>query len=640
MGTGIMINLHTRPTPKLLRILLAAAILIPAAFVAPTTYAQDDKQDLTLSWADAPITPRHRSEADWLYDTNQHTFAEAYGPFLTRTYDVGDSERFIPLGSFDTTPQTFFLAYRTEHAYFWFERGVRPDLDTVQRVAEVFETRIWPLNARVYGEAQNPGIDGDSRIHVVNQAFIGAGIFGAFSPEDQCPRSLCPESNQREIIYINLDTAPLDSDAYQATLAHEHQHLIQFNIDGNERRWFNEALSQLAEHLNGFEPLIIADDNVRGFLSQPDHFLRGWINGPGMGRYYGAGYLFAVYLYERLGLDFIRAVANSDLDGLASIQAELVNSGQTMTVDDLFADWIVANYLDDPYVSEGRYYYQTLDMPSRILPFPLIVYAQGLTHTDTINQYGADYLTIKQAGTFNLSFDGMDETPLINTRPKSGDWMWWSYNDLNSAARLTGAFDLRNLTTATLAFSAWWDMEEDFDWFQVLVSDNGGTNWQVVGGQGAHPRNTRSPGVYYSGQSDAWIDEEIDLSAYVGSEILVRFEYLTDSSNTLPGIALDDIGIIELNALDSAEDAESTWQPEGFMRVPYTVPQSWTVTALVHHADGTTTVHPMPLDALHTGRTQITIPTGGSATIVIGAMAPFTANRTDYKLSVQMEIDG
>ena len=472
----------------------------------------------------------------------------------------------------------------------------------------------------------------------MNQAFIGAGVFGVFDPEDQCPRAVCPESNQREMIYISLDTAPLGSELYQATLTHEHQHLIQHTIDGNERRWLNEALSQLAEHLSGFDPHVIADLNMRAFLYQPDHFLRGWST-DGMGRYYGAGYLFTVYLYERFGLDFIRAVANSDLDGMASIQTALVESGQTVSVDDVFADWIVANYLDDPYVAGGHYYYQTLDLPTRILPYPLIVYMQGgYTHTDTINQYGADYLTINQPGTFDLSFDGTDETPLINVLPKSGEWMWWSYDGNSSATRLTGAFDLRGLTTATLAFSAWWDMEDEYDWFQVLVSDNGGTAWHVVGGDQARPHTTHTPGVYYSGHSNAWIDERIDLSAYVGSEILVRLEYLTDNSHTLSGIALDDIGLVELNAFDTVEDAESIWQAEGFLRVPATVPQAWTVTALVQHPDGTTTAHPMPLDALNTGRVQITVPDGGSATIIIGAMAPFTANHADYKLSIQMEL--
>ncbi|MBN1562232.1 MAG: immune inhibitor A [Anaerolineae bacterium] len=629
---------HTRFTLLLLRGLIIITILFPAATSAPDAHAQDAKQDPTLSWADAPITPRHRSQADWLYDTNQKTFEEAYGPFTTRTYEVGDAEQFIPLGSMEGTPETFFMAYRTEHAYFWFERGIRPDLDTVQRVGDFFETHIWPLNTSIYGEARNPGIDGDSRIHVVNESFISIGLFGAFDPEDQCPRSVCPDSNQREIIYINLDTAPLGSDAYQATLTHEHQHLIQFNIDGNERRWLNEGLSQLAEHLNGFEPMVIADSNVRDFLSQPDHFLGGWTSDYDMGRYYGASYLFAVYLYERMGLDFIRHVSRSDLDGLASIQAELTAANTDLTLDDLFADWIVANTLDDPYVADGHYYYQTLDLPMPILPHPLIVSVQGFTHDDSINQYGADYISINQPGIFNLSFDGMDETPLINTPPKSGDWMWWSYNAINSAARITGAFDLRDLSTATLAFSAWWEMEEDYDWFQVLVSNDNGATWEVVGGSEAQPRNLQAPGVYYSGQSDAWIDETIDLSAYAGAEVLVRFEYLTDSSTTLPGIALDDIGIVELGALDSAEDAVSIWQMEGFMRVPYTVPQNWTVTALVHYPDDTTTAHPMKLDALHTGRIQITIPPDGRATIVIGAMAPFTTNRTTYKLSVTMEL--
>jgi len=45
------------------------------------------------------------------------------------------------------------------------------------------------------------------------------------------------------------------------------------------------------------------------------------------------------------------------------------------------------------------------------------------------------------------------------------------------------------------------------------------------------------------------------------------------------------------------------------------------------------------LDALNTGRARITVPDGGSATLVVGAMAPFTSAEARYKLSVQRAED-
>jgi immune inhibitor A len=617
---------------------LIVLVAVVPLVITPYAHAQDDKRTAALSWADAPIPSPHRSEADWLVDAGWKTSEEVFGPFSTREYRVGDAERFIPLGSFSSTPKAFVMAYRSDHAYYWFERDTHPDSAALEKAARFFEEHIWPLNTAIYGEEWNPGIDGDRRLHIVNQSSIGGGVMGAFNPEDLCPRFLCPESNQRKIIYTGLDTAPLGSDLYLTTLAHEHQHLIQYHIDGNEDRWFNEGLSQLAEHLNGFEPGLIGDYNVIDFLNEPDHHLNGWSSSVSdLGRYYGAGYLFLVYLYERFGLDFIRLVTHSEYDGLASVQVTLTDMGLDMTVDDVFGDWILANDLDDPYVADGRYYYRTLDLPGQITPVPLTGDAGSYAHTDSVNQYGADYLSIDQPGTYTFSFDGSDEAHIVGTEPHSQDWMWWSYNGANSAARLTAPFDLTSLDTATLAFSAWWNTEADNDWFQVLVSENGGQSWSIVGGQRAALNGKSAPGPYYSGQSMTWIDEQIDLSAYAGTEILVRFEYLTDSTDTRLGVVLDDIGIRESGGLDDVESAVSIWVPEGFLRISDTVIQNWSVSIVVHDADGSAAVYPVRLDALNTGRVTFTVPPDGGATMVIGAMAPFTSCRADYKLSVQLE---
>lgn len=628
----------SRETCKTLRTgarLLIAAVVIGGLLLPPRhTSAQDGKRGESLSWADAPYVPRYRSQADWLVDAGWKTVAEVYGPFPTRVYEVGDAEQFIPLGGAEGIPATFYLRERTPHAYFWFERGVQVDPAQLEATVRFFEEHIWPLNNSIYGNEWNPGIDGDSRIHIVGQSAIGPGVYGAFNPADQCPRALCPESNQREIIYISLGQAPLGSTEFLTTLAHEHQHLIQYHVDGNERRWFNEGLSQLAEHLNGFAPRYVGSGNLDQFLANPDHRLDGWDFGPQVGGYYGAAYLFMVYLYERFGLEFIRDLAANDYDGLASLERTLADHGYAAGVDGVFADWIVANALDDPYAGDGRYYYQTLDLPTPVRATGLDLTAGGAQVADTVNQYGADYYTLDQPGRYVLSFDGSDRTGMLEIAPQSGAWMWWSYNGVSSAARLTAAFDLTGLQRATLAFSAWWQVEDDYDWFQVLVSETDGATWEIVHGPRAALHGSYAPGAHYSGDSQGWVAERIDLSAYVGQPVLVRFEYLTDSLDSQQGVALDDLGIVELGALDDVESAVSLWEPEGFMRVPETVAQRWSLTVITRAPETAPRVTAVSLDALNTGRATLVVPEGGSATIVVGAMSPFTPYPGRYKLAL------
>jgi immune inhibitor A len=635
---GMNITTQHNARRSVARLLIIATLIgsLVTAMAPLNVYAQDGgKETQHLSWSDAPIVPRHRSEADWLFDMGWKTYAEVYGPFPTQQYEVGDTESLIPLGSRSGMREVFVLAYRSEHAYFWFQRGAHADPAKLDYTARFFEEHIWPLNNSIYGDEWNPGIDGDSRIHIVSQTTIGPGIYGAFNPEDQCPQILCPDSNQREIIYISLDTAPLGTPEYLTTLAHEHQHLIQFHVDGNERRWFNEGLSQLAEHLNGFNPRYVGAGNMNEFLENPDHRLDGWSFGYDVGSYYGAGYLFMVYLYEQFGLEFVRAMVANDYDGLASVQSTLDEMGYATTVDEVFAGWILANYLDDPFVGDGAYYYQTLDMPNPIRPYPVDFANEASKINDTVNQYGADYYALTAPGTYQISFDGNDVTGVMDAAPHSDDWMWWSYNGISSAARLTAEFDLTGLDTATLAFSAWWQVEQDYDWFQVLVSDSDGAEWAIVSGPEASRSGTYAPGAYYSGRSMHWVDEQIDLSDYAGRKVLVRFEYLTDSAESMQGVALDDIGIVELGGLDSVEQTASAWEPDGFMRVQGMVTQGWFVAVVAHAPDGSATVTPLELDARHAGGMTLSVPEGGSATVVVGAMAPFTHKLAQYTMALQ-----
>jgi hypothetical protein len=100
-------------------------------------------------------------------------------------------------------------------------------------------------------------------------------------------------------------------------------------------------------------------------------------------------------------------------------------------------------------------------------------------------------------------------------------------------------------------------------------------------------------------------------------------------------VALDDLGIVELGILDDVESTASAWTPEGFLRIPNTVPQHWSVAVIEQTPGQPATVQPVTLGDLSTGRAAFTVPDGGSATLVIGAMAPFTTTPARYKIAVQ-----
>ena len=90
-------------------------------------------------------------------------------------------------------------------------------------------------------------------------------------------------------------------------------------------------------------------------------------------------------------------------------------------------------------------------------------------------------------------------------------------------------------------------------------------------------------GSTYTGNSNGWLRETIDLSEYAGHDVLLRFEYITDESIHGSGLCLDDItveGGEHGNQLEGAEYTNSTWIPRGFVRLPSELPQDYTITVI------------------------------------------------------------
>jgi hypothetical protein len=346
---------------------------------------------------------------------------------------------------------------------------------------------------------------------------------------------------------------------------------------------------------------------------------------------YAVSYIFCVYLYQRFGTPFIQHLARSPYKGLAAVEEALraMNTGKQL--DDVFADWTVTNYVNSPYVNDGRYYYQSLTLPQRagVEDLPLNKPRQGEVH-----EYGSEYLQLSGSGTYTLTFQGETTLSLANTRPKSGQWMWWSYNEEQGAARLERDFDLTSAKNPKLTYNAWWDLPTDYSWADVQVSTDGGQHWNVV--KATSTQTCRFMGGFpcYTDQSGSWKLETVDLSSYAGKKIRLRFEYVTDSAPPAQGLYVDDITLAAVGYKDNVEAIDNTWTRQGFMRVTGDVPQHWAVNVITR--DTPPKVLPVKLDAENSGTLKFTAPKNG-AVIVVAAMAPFVSTTTLYTIQVRRE---
>lgn len=537
----------------------------------------------------------------------------ADAPRVARTepfaHDVGDSVTFslLDLDSPSTYEVTATVRAITDRAYFFVEDGTFFDGSALQQIAADFEDEVWPKVTAAFGEPWTPGVDGDPRITILHADLRGGG--GYVSGADSFPREVAPASNEREMLYIERDLLSSPGVAYNELVAHELQHLIHTNADDGEDSWVNEGLSQVASQLVGGGEAWIPQ-----FLAQPDLQLNHWPTAGNKVPNYAASELFFAYLLDHYGgRENAGALLNEAGGGWNGIDAYLAAYGETS--DDVFADWIIANWLD---AADGVYSHPNLSLTTSVSQ----AVTSGESGDGTVRQFAADYLRA-ESGKFR--FDGADEVSI--GVPDHDGAFWWSGRGDSKDSRLTRQIDLRGIDEATLRFDAWYDIERDWDYAYVAASTDDGATWLTLPGQHTTADNPTgaSFGHGYTGSSGGWITEEVDLSEFAGRQVLIRFEYVTDDSANQVGFAVDNIALHRGGVAD-AVPLDSDWQAEGFRIVDGPLQQRFIV-QLIDGAGAVTAFEPGTDNVVE-------ISLSGPATIVIAAITRGTAEPAPYSWSL------
>jgi immune inhibitor A len=564
-----------------------------------------------LGRAEGPLSPVARQEAP--------------------AYQEGQQQEFIVWDFFDLSPETVNATLRliTPHAYFYFQDGLDVSQEELEKAAQGFEDTIYPLVMGYFGQEWTPGVDDDPHITLLHADL--SGLAGYFSSEDEYPHAASPASNEREMVYLDIGGMKLGSGDYNGLVAHELQHLVHWNGDPTEEIWVNEGLSELARELasGGSGPTRIS-------VTQPDTQLNAWDPlGTGNAPHYTASHLFVRYLLQHYGgFENARRLLDEPADGIDGINAYLAPFG--VTFQNVFTDWLVANYLDDP--DSGPYSHGHAEV--EVSPATTLTdYGQG---EDSVHQFAADYVEVDLAeGDALFSFDGGETVKVIPNEPYSGRSQWWSGRGDSIDSTLTGEFDLTGLDRATLTFRTWYDVEEHWDYAYVMASSDGGSTWQILSGRQTSDENPLglAYGPAYTGKSGggdspAWVEESIDLSPFAGQKILLRFEYITDESINLDGWAIDDIAIPELAFLDDAEE-DGSWQAQGFQRLSAPLPQRFMVQVI--EMGETTSVRTLSLDEANRGEVRLSGFGAGldKAVIVVAAATDGTTQAAPYSYSLR-----
>ncbi len=565
-----------------------------------------------------------------------------------QAWEVGATDSFY-VGNVDsnTVEQiTADLLHVSDRAYYWFDTADPTPIDPAALAAEAAEFDI------IFGQVAEFFAEGgeadDRRVHIVHVSPLSlcdvtvdtadlCRLAGYFSPRDLLPAEVNPRTNGREMFVMNL--RQFGRSSYLDVLAHELRHMLEARYDLGDEDWAVEGSAMLAAELAGHEASAQARANL--FLASPDQQLNSWSETDQL-LHYGQGYLFSRYLFDRLGPEAYRKLAVSPASGLRAIDTLAEELGAGWTAESLWQDWLVTLAINPETAGDRRFAWRG---PTLNAPGSTVIDTYPDQVADTVGQYAADYYRLTPSDDLALSFTGEPEVSLLKVDAFDGDRVWYALRDNYANPRLTRSFDLRDVESATLEYAVYADIEEGYDFAYLSASTDGGQTWQPLEAEGMQgdavvddPSGSAMADRFYTGRSDAWIEERIDLTPYAGGEVAIRFEYITDPVLTYDGLALDNIAVPEIDFFDDAESDGGGWTVEGFVRAPGVLAQTWHLILVTSGSDGPEVQF---LDVGADGRLTETLrwDSAEPAMLIVAASAPRTLTPAAYELTLTEEAD-
>lgn len=294
-------------------------------------------------------------------------------PCISLADTIGQTQIFNVNSKYDRfarTSLTATLINISNHAYFYADNRYWDNLNYNQKtflinivsaLGQEFDSNIYPKETQFWGTEPNPGIDNDSKITIVLENLI-SGNGGYFDTSNEYPKNISSNSNEREIIFINIEAGSFA----KIFLGHEFQHLISFNQKDVLRKveedvWLNELRSEYSVSLLGYNDNFSnssLERRINTFLENPSDSLTEW---PNVSLDYAQVVLFGQYLLEQFGQSILSETLQSSSAGIDSINNFFQSHNYPYKFSDVFENWTVANYLNDNFIDK-RYGYQRGDL--------------------------------------------------------------------------------------------------------------------------------------------------------------------------------------------------------------------------------------------------------------------------------------
>jgi len=289
------------------------------------------------------------------------TKADLYEPKINLLPAVGDTQSFYKVNAAGTAYEqvTATLLKIGDHVQIWSDDSGFATGSEITDLADEFDDVIFPLVTTKFATPSDINDDGTITLLFTD---LGLSIAGYFSPGDLYAKSMYPQSNERDMIFVSTRNDMTKEGAY-AVIAHEFQHLCYNNqnaiiendsqtINSNENTWLNEGMSMTAMHLyNGIQSDWITAYNQSASVTSGQS-LTYWndTNSSDVYGNYALSYLFFEYLRIQGGNHtemFKEIIASEDNSYICVEDAirKYVNEG--LNFSDFYTNFRLALFLND-----------------------------------------------------------------------------------------------------------------------------------------------------------------------------------------------------------------------------------------------------------------------------------------------------
>jgi len=271
------------------------------------------------------------------------------------------------------------------HSKIWAGNTSEINTSRAQQMADEFDAVIYPA---ITGNFYTPSdVNNDGKVAILvydiqdNFETTGSYTGGYFWAGDLY--SIYEGSNEMEIFYIDTyptmhypKSDPVDVSKAYSTLAHEFQHMVNFNrnvlVEGTDSMslWMDEGLSMAAEHLI-YGPQSVSS-RISYYNSSPGirdgHSLLYWDSEGETLANYSLSYLFMQYVRTQMGQGnaIYGEIITDNANDYRAIQNVLNNYKGGKSFGDFMTDWRIAMVLKEntgDYGFEGEAAFNSITTP-------------------------------------------------------------------------------------------------------------------------------------------------------------------------------------------------------------------------------------------------------------------------------------